>query len=205
MQLALPVRLIVAIPEKSGGTTRDEDLARARQKGVGVIEVAGESGTVLVNSLSLSLAAVHPIPRHEFPEKYRYHLSQAENTFKEGNPAKGCDDVYGLIEELSRKVARKTFRKGLWKAGTNPPNFATGPWASVMDNLIRNLDTGRCKLFKDNILHHILAITPYRNQVVHVPDSVTALIRRDRLLRTRFEDAANLLLDLIKMAKPLKV
>jgi hypothetical protein len=205
MQQNLPVRLIVAIPKESGGPTYNEDISRARQKGVGVIEMAGENGRVIVNPLALSLAGVHPIQRKEFPEKLRYHLSQAEATFREGNPAKGCDDLYAIIESVSRKIAEKTFKKGMWKAGSNPPNFGKDAWSSVMEALERQLDKNKCKLFKDNILHRILGVTPFRNQVVHVPGTTAALVKRDRMLRTRFEDAANLLLELLTFAKPLKI
>jgi hypothetical protein len=205
VQQCLPVRLIVAIPQGSGGPNYNEDLSRARQKGVGVIEMAGDRGGVVVNALSLSLAGVHPIARSEFPEKWRYQLSQAEVTFREGNPAKGCDDLYAIIEDVSRKIAEKTFKKGLWKSGSNPPKFDKDPWSSVVEALERQLDKNKCKLFKDNILHRVLGVTPFRNQVVHVPKTTVALVRRDRMLRTRFEDAANLLLELHTFAKPLKI
>jgi hypothetical protein len=205
IQQCLPVRLIVAIPKGSGGPTYNEDLSRAHQKGVGVIEMAGENGKILVHPVTLSLAGVRPIPRKEFPEKLRYRLSQSEATFREGNPAKGCDDLFAIVEDVSRKIAEKTFKQGLWKAGSNPPKFGTDSWSSVMEALEKQLDKGKCKLFKDNILHRVLGVTPFRNQVVHVPKTTAALVKRDGMLRTRFEDAANLLLELLTFAKPLKI
>ena len=69
----------------------------------------------------------------------------------------------------------------------------------------RQLDPNKCRLFKDNILHRILGVTPFRNQVVHVPGTTAELVKRDKMLRTRFEDAANLLLELLTLAKPLKI
>src|SRR6266550_4128154 len=108
MQHGFPVRLVVAIPEGSKGKVFHEDLARARMKGVGVIAVEGNDGQILANSLSLSLTGVHPIARAEFPAKFRYQLSQAESTFRAGNPAKGCDDLYGIVEDVSRKIAKAT-------------------------------------------------------------------------------------------------
>jgi hypothetical protein len=196
---------MVAIPKDSRVPTHDEDLARARQKGVGVVEVAGENGRVLIHPLSLSLAGVHPIPRSEFREKLRYPLSQAEATFREGNPAKGCDDLYAIIEKVSRKIAEKTFKKGLWQTVSTPPKFYKDPWSNVMKALERNLDTSKCKLFKDNIFYRILGVTPYRNQVVHAPRTTAELVKRDRMLRTRFEDATNLLSELLESAKPLRI
>src|SRR5258708_5905397 len=132
MQHGLPVRLVVAVPAGLKGKIFTEDSARARLKGVGVIAVDGNHGEILANPLSQSLAGVHPIPRAEFPARFRYQLSQAESTFRGGNPAKGCDDLYGIIEEVSRKVASSTYTTGLWRAGSNPPRFDKDPWNSVI-------------------------------------------------------------------------
>jgi hypothetical protein len=69
---------------------------------------------------------------------------------------------------------------------------------------IRNLNTNQCKYFGDNILHRIIGVIPYRNKVVHVKSNAE-LRARDRMLRTRFEDAANILLELLNDAKPLGI
>jgi hypothetical protein len=205
-QHCLPVRLVVAVPAGQRGGNFNEDMARARQKGVGIIEVDDHGGgRVTAHPLSLALAGVHPIPKKDFPDKYRYRLSQAEGTFRDGNPVKACDDIFAVIEALSRNIAKKTFDKGLWRAHSNPPRFHKDPWESVLNALIRNLDTNRCRLFGQNILHRVLGVTALRNEVVHDPTTRAELIRRDRRLRTRFEDATNLLLDLITAAKPLKL
>jgi hypothetical protein len=204
MQHGLPVRLVVAVPAGSKGKVFHEDLSRARLKGVGVIAVEGNDGQILANALSLSLAGVHPIPKAEFPARFRYPLAQAESTFREGNPAKGCDDLYGIIEDISRRVAKATHASGLWRPGGNPPRFEKDPWDSVMQNLVKNLDPAQCNYFGDNILHRIIGVIPYRNKVVHVKTNAE-LRARDRMLRTRFEDAANILLELLNDAKPLKI
>ncbi len=204
MQQGLPVRLVVAVPSGLKGSTFHEDLSRARSKGVGVIAVDGNNGQILANALSLSLFGVHPIARAEFPAKFRYALAQAESTFREGNPAKGCDDLYGIIEDTSRKVAKATLAAGLWRPGANPPRFDKDPWDSVMQNLVKNLDPALCNYFKENILHRIIGVIPYRNKVVHVKTSAE-LRARDRMLRPRFEDAANILLELLRDAKPLRI
>lgn len=205
MQHGFPVRLVVAVPEGSRGKIFHEDLARARVRGVGVIAISGNDGNILANPLSLSLAGVHPIPRSEFPPKFRYQLSQAEATFKGGNPAKGCDDLYSIVENVSRAVAKATHAASLWKPAASPPkNFETDPWNSVMEKFVNGLDFHRCKLFGDNILHRVIGVVPYRNKVVHFRDTAE-LQKRDKMLRTRFEDAANILLELVQDSKPLKV
>jgi hypothetical protein len=203
---SLPVRLVVAVPAGLSGKTYAEDLARARQKGIGVLAVSSSGhGTIVTHPLSLSLASVTPVPRSEFPDKYKYALSQAESTFRDGNPAKACDDIYGMIEALTRRIAAKTYQKGLWKAGSSPPRFDRDPWASVMDSLVRNLDPARCNLFKNNVFHRVLGVIPHRNQAVHIPKNRVELTRRDRELRTRFEEAVSLLLDLAGYSKSLRV
>lgn len=205
MQHGLPVRLVVAVPSGLKGAEFHEDLSRARAKAVGVIAMDGEDGELLASPLSQSLAAVHPIDRSEFPAKFRFALSQAEDTFRNGDPAKGCDALYGIMESVSRKAAAATHKKGLWKAGSNPPRFDKDPWDSVMNALVRSLDTAKYPHFGDNILHRIIGVTPYRNKVVHVPKTAAELRKRDRMLRTRFEDAANILLELVNDAKPLRI
>jgi hypothetical protein len=205
MQYGFPVRLVVAIPAGSKGTEFVEDQARAKMKGVGVIAMDGNDGELLVNPLSLSLTGVHPIARSEFPAKLRFHLSQAESTFKQGDPAKACDALYSITEDISRKAARQTHTKGFWLSTAKPPRFEKDPWDSVMNSFVKNLDPNKCKYFGDNILHRIIGETPYRNKVVHVPKDNKELMGRDRMLRTRFEDAANILLELVNDVKPLKV
>jgi hypothetical protein len=205
MQHGFPARLVVAVPEGLKGSESAEDLARARTKGVGVIAVEGLDGEILVNPLSQSLTGVHPIPRSEFPAKLRFQLSQAESTFRQGDPAKACDTLYGITEHISRRAAEATHVKGFWDPAAKPPKFDKDPWDSVMSNWVKNLDVSKCKYFGDNILHRIIGETPYRNKVVHVPKSNDALRTRDQMLRTRFEDAANILLELVNDAKPLKI
>jgi hypothetical protein len=205
MQYGFPVRLVVAVPAGLKGTEFHEDLARARKKGVGVIAVDGNDGEQLANPLSQSLTGVHPIARAEFPAKFRFPVSQAETTFKEGDPTKGCDALYGITESVSRKAAEATFNKGFWNAGSHPMRFDRDPWDTVVKSLVKNLDTAQYGYFGDNILHRIIGVTPYRNKVVHVPKTNVELRARDRMLRTRFEDAANILLELLNDVKPLKI
>jgi hypothetical protein len=201
----LPVRVVVAVSADRKGNQFHEDLARARTKAVGVIAVEGTSGELLANPLSQSLTGVHPITRRDFPSKFRFQLSQAESTFRQGDPAKGCDALYAITEDVSRKAAEGTFKKGYWRSGSKPPRFDKDPWDSVVKSLEKNLDPAQYNEFGDNILHRIIGVTPYRNKVVHVPKSNAELRARDRMLRTRFEDAANILLELLNDVKPLKI
>lgn len=205
MQHGLPVRVVVAVSADRKGNQFHEDLVRARAKAVGVIAVDGTDGDLLANPLSQSLTGVHPITRKDFPAKFRFQLSQAESTFKQGDPAKGCDALYAITEDVSRKAAEATFKKGYWRPNSNAPRFDKDPWDSVLKSLEKNLDPVQYKDFGDNILHRLIGVTPYRNKVVHVPKSNAELRARDGMLRTRFEDAANILLELLNDVKPLKI
>src|SRR5438105_2617265 len=133
IRLGLPVRLYMAVPKPSNPPPSGyaAELARARDFGVGLIEVEGSKVKIVQEPLSLSLNGLRPIPLERFPQKYREALAQAETTFRNGNPAKGCSEIYDEIEALCRRVAEKTAAKGMW---TNPPaniNFGRDPWASV--------------------------------------------------------------------------
>src|SRR4029077_1696050 len=106
-RLFLPVRMFVAVPSGSKDPDYHRDLNRAREWGIGVLEVDGNNVRVIQEPLSLSLAGLRRIHKQKYPAKYRFDLSQAEVTFKQGNPAKGCADVYEEIEALTRRIAKK--------------------------------------------------------------------------------------------------
>ncbi len=206
----LPVRLFVALPAGSKGADYTRDLGRARDRGVGVLEVSGRRVKKLHDSLSLSLAGVRPIEVGKAPPKYRFALSQAESTFRGGNPSKGCSELHDEIEALSRRIAKKTRQKGLWqalRAGERPPkiDIDKGSWARVVKTLMNHLDYKRCDFIDHSLLGRVLGITAPRNESAHRPRTRAALVKRDRELRTRFENAADILLDLIRASKALRV
>jgi hypothetical protein len=209
-RLSLPVRVFVAIPSGSNNPNHTRDLNRSREWGVGVLVVDGADVTALQEPLSLSLASVRRIDMRKFPGKYRFALSQAETTFRQGNPAKGCSEVYDEIEALTRRIAKRTSSKGMWKAsktGKAMPtiNLDKDPWANVIEVLMTQLDSGTPPDIPKTLWAQILGITPLRNETGHKPKSKDTLIRRDTTLKTRFENAADILLDLINASKSLRV
>lgn len=209
-RLCLPVRVFVAVPSDTKDPDYNRDLNRAREWGVGVLTVDGNHVTVVQEPLALSLAGVRRIDMKKYPTKYRFPLSQAEVTFRQGNPAKGCSEVYDEIEALTRRIAKKTLKSGMWRAsktGAAIPaiDLDKGPWANVIDVLMNQLDPGHPPRIPKAQLAHVLGITPHRNETGHRPNSKEALIRRDTTLRTRFENAADTLLELIVASKPLRV
>jgi hypothetical protein len=97
----------------------------------------GNDVTVVHEPLSRSLCGVRSIEMKKHPTKYRYALSQAEATFRQENPAKGCSEIYDEIQALTRLIAKKTLKEGMWKAtksGAAIPaiNLAKDSWANVM-------------------------------------------------------------------------
>src|SRR5580692_1036443 len=143
-RLGLPVRVFVAVPADSKDPGYHRDLKRAHDWGVGVLAVNGNDVAVVHEPVSLSLAGVRRIDKTKFPPKYRYALSQAEMTFRQGNPAKGCSEIYDEIEALTRRIAKKTKKSGMWKAsrtGAQVPgiNLEKDAWASVVDVLMNQL------------------------------------------------------------------
>lgn len=209
MRHGLPVRLFVALPSGSTNPDYRRDLNRAIECGVGVIEASGHTVRVINEPLSLSLTGVRRIEKKNFPIRYRLALTRAENTFRQGNPVKGCGEIYDELEALTRRIARKTKAKGYWKsskAGTAAPRLAkTTPWARVVRTLMNELDPRQPPEIPEALLARVLGITPHRNEAGHNPDSRPALIRRDREQRTRFETATDLLLDLVNATKTLRV
>ncbi len=209
-RLCLPVKLFVVVPANSNDKEFNRDLKRARDWGVGVLSVDGKDVIILQEPLSLSLAGVRRIEMGKYPSKYRYALSQAEATFRQGNPAKGCSEIYDEIEDLTRRIAKKTLAKGMWKAtktGAATPaiKLDKDPWANVVEVLMNQLDPAQPPNIPKPVLAHLLAITPHRNDVGHKPKSRAALIKRDTTQRTRFENAADILADLISISRPLRV
>ena len=205
----LPVRLFVALPSGSTDPNYNRDLNRAMDVGVGVIEVTDRNVRIVNEPLSLSLAGVRRIEKRRFPAKYRLALTRAENTFRQGNPVKGCSEIYDETEALTRRIAKKTENKGYWKstkaASVIPVLIATTPWARVVRTLMQELDPRQPPNIPEALLARVLGITAHRNEAGHNPDSRQALIRRDREQRTRFETATDLLLDLVNATKALRV
>ncbi|HEX7330309.1 MAG TPA: hypothetical protein VF290_02350 [Pyrinomonadaceae bacterium] len=202
----LPVKLYVAIPKTATNTNLQKQLSQARKNGVGVLEVDEKTGDIIHEALSQSLAGLRPIDLQAFPPKYRAPLSDAANTFHNGNPAKGCSMIYDEIEALTRRIASKTQKKGCWK--TIPKlKIDKDPWANVLEAMMDQLNASACSCpeLKKIFLAKILGITSLRNETGHKIQRRADLVKRDKRLRTRFEEATDLLLDLINASKPLHV
>lgn len=209
--LALPVKLYVAVPSNAGAVLRS-DLERAKGNGVGLLEVSdvnGSSTAILQEALSLSLTGVRIPVVGRLPPKYRQDISEAVSTFRNGNPAKGCSDVYDVLEALSFRIAEKAVRKQCWRQGAVvPSNFPAGAkWAQVMRVLEEGFDARvcGCPALRRPLFARVHGITSHRNESAHPPRDRAHLEKRDAQLRTRFEAACDLLEELVRACKGLRV
>jgi hypothetical protein len=204
----LPVKLYVAMPKVESGSFK-ADLTRARNNGVGVLEISNTQTTVLLEALSLPLTGVRVPDTKEFPSKYRQTIATAIHTFRNGNPAKGCADLYDELEGLSRRIAAKAAKNGYWRGQTPPPpqSLHSMPWARLMKNLISNFDSGSSNspALTDALFGRVLGVTPHRNDVAHKPANQKDLIKRQSELRTRFENVSDILKDLVIASRSLRV
>ena len=204
-QIHFPVKLYVAIPAGTQYPELSVDFARARNVGVGILLVDSVSKIIdtLNDPLSLSLSGLRRAEIHSFPKKYRSLLSDAERTFLNGDPNKGCSNIYDEIESLTRKIAHNAHKKGYWNQPRGNPNTIWSmPFASLIKNMKSNLNFQNSNPpiteINDVLLSRIHGITSPRNASAHKPKSMKELIERDGRLRTRMEEAVDLLLDLIK-------
>ncbi len=205
----VPARLFVVLSAGLKGSDYDRDLSRARNNGVGLVEVSDANVAIINHPLSLSLIGVRRIERHKFPKKYRLALSQAETTFIGGNPAKGCSNLYDEIEALTRRIVKRVDMNGLWRSirlGEKRSRLSDKtPWDKVVTTLMDHIDYAKCRPIRRNLLGRVLGVVPHRAETAHKPRTIRALVERDLQLRTRFEEATSLLFDLIQASKPLHV
>jgi len=84
-------------------------------------------------------------------------------------------------------------------------DLANGAWAKVIGVLIDHMDYKKVPNLPKSLLARILGITGHRNESGHKPKTKAALIKRNTELRTRFENAVDLLSDLIRASRSLHV
>lgn len=199
----LPVKLFVAIPKSAVDPYYNVNHTKAQSRGVGILLVdADEEIQLIQQPLSLSLTNVRPVVPLDIPKCYRPDLSKAHDQFRQGYPDDACHHIASLIEEHSRKIARKSAEKGAW----NPPSgidFKNHSWKNLIDLLIKHCSTisNYYSKLQPDILSRIAGIVQHRNQTGHVVRNTAQLIRRDRELRTRFENMYDILREFTAMTK----
>ncbi|MFZ5544508.1 MAG: hypothetical protein ACOZJZ_13185 [Pseudomonadota bacterium] len=207
---SVPVKLYCAIPDGSHSEVSTKSLQFASENGIAILEINPQSANgKILNSppISLSLGGLRSYRLTDYPKKYREPLKQAIETFRSGNPSKGCAQVYDEIEQLSRRIGRKvsTITGGLSHAAGFDWN--TVQWNNLLEFLKKNLQPSvvGCPELRPQLLSRLVGMTEYRNEAGHKPASLQKLMDRDRSLKTRFESAMDELLKLIEASKALKV
>ena len=206
---SLPVKLYVTVRKGQFQAYDPKVLKFARENGIAILEVSlPNHGALITNQpVSLSLGGLRTFSLQKFPAKYREPLKQAIETFKGGNPAKGCSDVYDEIEQLTRRIGRKCagIAGGLKKNGNF--DWDKEAWATVLEFLKTHVDKAKigCPNLNNQLFSRLIGMTEYRNETGHKPSSLLKKIERDKQLRTRFESAMDELGCLIEAARPLRV
>lgn len=206
---SVPVKLYVVVGKGEFQAYDAKALKFARDNGIAILEVAVPNVGQLMNGLplSLSLGGLRSFTLTDYPKKYRESLKHAIETFKSGNPSKGCSDVYDEIEQLTRRLANKasSFPNALKKKSGF--DFNKGPWHSLLEFLNSNLDRSviGCQNLNGQLFNRLIGLTEFRNESGHKPSSLKKRIERDKQLRTRFESAMDELLTLINATKSLRI
>lgn len=206
---SLPARLWVVIPKGILPAVDVRALGFLRDNGVGLMEIEdARKATVLSGPpLSISLTGLRQFRLTEFPGKYRDDIRLAIDTFRNGNPAKGCAALYDIIEALTRKLAVKASKI---PGGVRHPltmDFAKANWLPLLEALRKEIDRQAlgCPNLTIQLFNRLIALTDYRNDTGHKPKNLKQLRTRDRQLRTRFESACDELQNLIRASAPLRL
>jgi hypothetical protein len=204
----VPVKLFAVVAHGQFPTLPTQAIKFAQENGIGVLEVSSMgSGTELVKPVSLSLTGLRDFRLGDYPAKYRAALAGAIDTFRQGNPAKGCAQVYDELERLTRRIGKKSTQvpNGLKKMPAF--DWDRESWATILDFLRVNINPVAlsCAELKPLLFTRLMGMTEYRNDTGHKPASVARMIERDKQLRTRFESAMDELSQLIKAVAPLRL
>lgn len=201
--LGLPVRLFLAVPEQGTAQSLLDLHRNARRRGIGVLEVNGGTVRRHLPALRLSLTGLRAINRKAFPRRILPHLVAAEETFRNGDPAKGCSKVFDVLERCSRRVCLDIASKKLWRPGRKTPNHPdswyekTGAWAKVLNVASESGNWTAIRAsgisIRSALWSQIQGLTDHRNDTGHEPASMDALRNRDTRLRTQFEHAVDTL------------
>ncbi len=207
---SVPAKLYCVFPSGAFAQVDVKALQFASENGIALYEVNPATGNgkhIVGTPVSLSLGGLRQFRLTDFPSKYRASLKEAIDTFKGGNPSKGCAQVYDELEQLTRRIGKKCHNIPGALRKTAAFDWEKEPWHNEVEFLKANLDKSvvACPDLKAHLLSRVAGITEYRNETGHKPNSVDKLIARDISLKTRFESAMDELLNLISASKPLRV
>jgi hypothetical protein len=200
----IPVLFYVAISSTDDDPKFSENLKRAKQYGIGIVDVSSKDNPI-TPAVSLSLAGVRAFDSADFAPKYWQIVRQARETFRNGDPAKGCQRIYEELEDRTRKIARMATKYGWWKSAS--PNIKPNtPWYRVAKFLQEelNITQAGCPNLTEPLLADVMGATRHRNIVSHKPKSKKKLIERDKKLRTIFEKGVDLLQEVLDASQSIR-
>lgn len=186
---ALPIKVYVAKPASKSAEKDEQLMRRLSEKGGGLIIVSDTDVQILLPAIELSLL-IPEISFHTISKTLRPAVREAYNTYKNGDPVNGVKAICEEVEAYIRKIAKKFKRRGIIPPNCNL-NFDRCPLANVIDqlninNCIRNKALlGRCS-----------AVTEVRNNSDHPPINLTRRKARHLKLKTNFNWALSLLMEL---------
>jgi hypothetical protein len=202
----LPMRFYLAAPSGLPSSLSIDLVRRAKKRSIGIVEVNGSVVTEILAAVPLSLSGLRRIDMRRFPAEYHARLAKAEQTFLNGDPAKGCGRVFDLVERHTRAIAAEVKRLSLWlpsAVGTKAIKFrGDTAWSTVLGIIeahakFDEFPVHGLKLGKP-LWNRVRGMTPHRNESGHEPSTEEELRQRDTELRTRFEHAADTLTELAK-------
>jgi len=214
-QLGLPIKLWVAIAAGAVKESFSADLRRAREMGVGVVEMRADgSGHEYHRAVPLSLFALARTKLAAVPRVRREEVKNAEAIFLDGAPDQGCQAICQELESITRRFGEYTYDKGWWNMPGSAPKlqprfFRTDSWAKLLEEMERRIDYTILKTkvpaFTKQHIVRARAFTDWRNVVSHKPRTLRQLQARDNKLRSILEVRRDLLVDWCVVARPLKL
>jgi hypothetical protein len=194
-----PIRMFVAYPSKNNLTSEElhSDILKAKSYGIGLICVS-ESGdsSVIYNGLPVNLVLAQNIVNEieKFHFKLRPLIKNAIETYMDGYPKHGVQELGQLIESAIRHLAIKAKKTGKYASGGNP-NDDTYSFGNIVDDLIRE------KIIKADILGKCRGFVEDRNRVSHKPRSIQKALDQEKKLKEDFLQGLRILEDLPKKMK----
>lgn len=211
----LPVKLYIVVPHAKKDRDLAGNLKKAKSRGVGVVEIAADGAdTTYSNALSLSLFGLRRFNVPSFPSAKREIISQAELTFLNGDPVKGCQSLFEELEAHTRAFAIRSENEGWWRQPHTGEKrltkfLAKDPWAKVLHDLSTFLDFKKSRVKCPGVTSALIAkatgSTDLRNLTSHKPSTTKEVIDRDRKLRTWFETTGDVLQSWYAATTPLKL
>ena len=212
---SLPIKLWVAVNYESPKLTFAEDLRKAADLGIGVVQF-DESGHAREwhRAVALSLYTLRKTDLARVPKVRKEALKNAEATFLSGSPPEGCQTICQELEDVTRAFAEYTYKNGFWTIPANTkalPDyfFRTGKWAPMLEALDIRIDEKtirkKCPTFTKANVAAARGYAGWRNSLSHKPKNAKELTQRDARLRTMFEATRDMLLDWYEIGSPLKL